>query len=74
MISPNPDAAGSPTDLQCPVCLLPLWQEPAGKQVWLWCPHGPCPDSRMNDGALADTLELAYQTLCNLAYNEPQKT
>lgn len=71
---PNPQVNGKPSQKQCPVCGRRLWVEFEGDRIWLWCPYGPCTDSRMNDGALADTLEAAYQILCKRAYNEtPQR-
>lgn len=71
MIAPNPEVNGQPTQHLCPACEGVLWAEFEGDDIWLWCPHGNCPNSAMNDGAKADTLELAYQLLL-AKDNEPK--
>ena len=63
MIAPNPEVSGAPTEKMCPACEQPLWAEFEGDDIWLWCKNGRCPNSDMNTGAKADTLELAYQLL-----------
>lgn len=70
MIAPNPEISGAPTEKMCPACEQPLWAFFEGDDVVLFCPHGRCPNSAMNDGAKADTLELAYQLLLATA-DEP---
>lgn len=69
----NPSVNGQPTQHKCPVCDLPLWARfVEHDEILVWCPHGACPDTRMNDGATAQTLDLAFRILLDLADNKPK--
>jgi len=66
----NQQVDSYPTQHMCPVCGQPLWAKFVGDELWIYCPHGPCPDPRMNDGMKADTLELAFQLLLRKAEHD----
>lgn len=67
----NPQVEGQPTQHDCPACEQKLWARFRGDFVELWCPHHNCKDARMNAGATAQTLDLAFRWLVDIHDNEP---